>query len=93
MAAFSLPERVITMSQKYGSDDDGHFVVIAPREHWVRQARTAMEAWQASGVKTLDEFAAANYQQFCLLIEALHALGKPVSAELMARAQMGTIEF
>jgi hypothetical protein len=84
------------MPQEYYSDDaaeGGYFVVIAPRGHWVRQARTATEAWQASGVKTLNEFADANYQQFCLLIGALHALGKPISAELMARAQMGPIGF
>src|SRR5690349_6795852 len=71
------------------SEEEGQFLVIAPRSHWVRQVKTALDAWQTSGVRTLDDFADVNYQQFCLLIEAWYALGQRVSPELLERAQMG----
>lgn len=75
-------------------DDDagGHFLLVRPIAGWLRQAREAIAAMDACGVTNPLEFADKDYQQFCRLVEAWHALGQPVSAELMERAQMRPVD-
>jgi len=70
---------------------EGEFLVCKTREAWLDQARTAVDAMEKSGAKNLRDFAGANYEQFCLLIEAYHALGVAVNDEMMRLAKMRPI--
>jgi len=72
-------------------------VIIKTKQAWLDQANKANEAMQARMEKlgkpiTLNEFAETDYEQFCLLIEAMHALGAKVSQELMNKAQMRPVD-
>jgi hypothetical protein len=70
----------------------GHMLIVRSREAVLAQARRANDALQASSAKNLNEFADVNYEQFCLLIEALHTLGATISQDLLDRAQMRPID-
>ncbi len=76
---------------------EGHMLILRPREAWVEQAREAMQALQMAaeargGHLTLDEFADLDYPSFCLMIEAMHALGARFSSDILERAQMRPVD-
>jgi hypothetical protein len=55
---------------------EGEFLVIRPRQAWLRQANEAMEVFRAiipTGVK-MREWVNYDRQAFVLLVEALYAL-------------------
>jgi hypothetical protein len=70
----------------------GTAMVVRTREAWINQAKTAQDAWEKSGAPNLRTFAKVNYEQFCKLIEALHALGQKVDAEMMNLAKMRPVD-
>ena len=76
---------------------EGHMVVVRPREAWVNQAREALQVMQMAaeargGRLTLGEFADLDYPSFCLMIEAMHALGARFSTDILERAQMRPVD-
>lgn len=72
---------------------EGSFLAVKSQSGWIQQARTALAtATEKQGQMTLDEMAEKDHPNFCLLIEALYALGQPVSPELLLKANMGPIE-
>lgn len=77
----------------------GQFVAVASAGVWKRQAEQAMarleEKRSAQGLPKglpLEELNQVDHRDFCLLIEALHALapltGRPISQELLDLAEM-----
>lgn len=66
--------------------------IVKTRQAWLNQAKAANDACQASGAKDLNEFAELDHNNFCLLIEAFHALRAPISKELMDKAQMRPVD-
>lgn len=66
----------------------GTAYIVKTRGAWMEQVETAQKAWEESDTPTLRAFAGVNYEQFCKLIEAMHALGANVSPAMMQLAKM-----
>lgn len=67
--------------------------ITAGREIWLQQAQGAWQRLNEAGKRaglneqvTLAQLSGLDHEAFCLLIEALHALGQPLSQELLDRA-------
>jgi len=66
----------------------GEAFIVKPRSVWIEQAQKAQKAFEESGAKDLNEFHDNNHEQFCLLIEALHALGVEIAPDLIEKAHL-----
>jgi hypothetical protein len=71
----------------------GYFAVIKPRDQWIEQARTAMRKLTelAGEALPLRELQPYDPEAFALLVQALHALGQPISRELIELAGLRDI--
>jgi hypothetical protein len=69
---------------------DQHMVVIRTQAAWKAQAEAALA--ELGEFEHLADAAAVNYRAFCLLIEAMYALGALVSQDMMDLAGMVPVD-
>ena len=70
----------------------GEAFIVKPRSVWLEQARKALGAMEKCGAKDLNEFHDKDHQNFCLMIEALHALGAPVADDMIEKAHLRPVK-
>lgn len=71
----------------------GEVFAAKTRAAWIQQSRAALVRMQDAGATTLKEGAVADYEAFCLFVEASHALGVQIEQNLFDLAQMGPVEL